>query len=357
MFDKLLNLSKKIINGYQELEKLITEITIKSATNFEVNQDAVMKNYLVYTSLIKSYSPIVDKFNSNMTKLINAKVKELRELIIEENKLLNSLTEDEVDNFIKSLEKMDINKDDCIARLRERLIVREYILEGYSFRGDKILNNSILYNMNFYDKDIMSCIMKIEIFKRLKYRIKLLDDGNNFWFIRNLYKFYNKYLLSMIKDNALLELIVFYYDFDIDNIDCFDEFNVDDILDNNKDNDVFDDIDDEEPNYEFEIEETNDDYYDSLYEEASEVIDIIVSIDPNTKDIEEYFELLYYFTCLEVIIESMNIDELAMTKEQILEMNLDDSNNLYRDARDENKNPNMKLVRKLIDRKLDEEKN
>lgn len=263
MFDELLNLSKKIINGYQELEKLITEITIKSATNFEVNQDAVMKYYLVYDSLIKSYSSIVDKFNSNITKLINAKVKELRELIIEENKLLNSLTEDEVDSFIKTLEKIDTNNDDCIARLRERLMVRGYILEGYSFRGDKILNN-------------------------------------------------------------------------------------------NKDDSVFDD---EEPNYEFEIEETNDDYYDSLYEEASEVIDIIVSIDPNTKDIEEYFELLYYFTCLEVIIESMNIDELTMTKEQILEMNLDDSNNLYRDARDENKNPNMKLVRKLIDRKLDEEKN
>ena len=170
MFDKLLNLSKKIINGYQELVKLITEITIKSATNFEVNQDAVMKYYLVYASLIKSYSSIVDKFNSNMTKLINAKVKELRELIIEENKLLNSLTEDEVDSFIKTLEKIDTNNDDCIARLRERLMVRGYILEGYSFRGDKILNNSILYNMNFYDKDIMSCIMKIEIFKRLKYR-------------------------------------------------------------------------------------------------------------------------------------------------------------------------------------------
>lgn len=357
MFDELLNLSKKIINGYQELEKLITEIRIKSATSFEVNQDAVMKNYLVYDSLIKSYSSIVDKFNSNITKLINAKVKELRELIIEENKLLNSLTEDEVDNFIKTLERIDTNNDDCIARLRERLIVRGYILEGYSFRGDKILKNSILYNMNFYDKDIMSCIMKIEIFKRLKYRIKLLDNDNNFWFIRNLYRFYNKYLLSMIKDNTLLELIVFYYDFDIDNIDCFDEFNVDDILDNNEGDNTFDDIDDEEPNYEFEIEETNDDYYDSLYEEASEVIDIIVSIDPNTKDIEEYFELLYYFTCLEVIIESMNIDELAMTKDHILESNLDDSNNLYRDARDENKNPNMKLVRRLVERKLDEEKN
>ena len=38
------------------------------------------------------------------------------------------------------------------------------------------------YNMNFYDKDIMSCIMKIEIFKRLKYRIKLLDNDNNFQF-------------------------------------------------------------------------------------------------------------------------------------------------------------------------------
>lgn len=357
MFDKLLNLSKKIINGYQELEKLITEITIKSATNFKVNQDPVMKNYLVYASLIKSYSSIVDKLNTNMTKLINAKIKELRELIIEENKLLNSLTEDEVDSFIKTLERIDTNNDDCIARLRERLMVRGYILEGYSFKGDKILNNSILYNMNFYDKDIMSCIMKIEIFKRLKYRIKLLDNDNNFWFIRNLYKFYNKYLLSMIKDNALLELIVFYYDFDIDNIDCFDEFNIDDILDNNKDDSVFDDINDEEPNYQFEIEETNDDYYDSLYEEASEVIDIIVSIDPNTKDIEEYFELLYYFTCLEVIIESMNIDELAMTKDHILESNLDDSNNLYRDARDENKNPNMKLVRRLVERKLDEEKN
>ena len=69
MFDELLNLSKKIISCYQELEKLVTEITIYKATNFKVNQEAIMKNPCVYENLLKIYYSNVDKLNASIIKL------------------------------------------------------------------------------------------------------------------------------------------------------------------------------------------------------------------------------------------------------------------------------------------------
>ena len=170
MFDELLNLSKKIISSYQELEKLVIEITIYKATNFKVNQEAVMKNPCVYENLLKIYYSNVDKLNASIIKLINTKIRELKEMIISENKLLNSLTDDEADNFINWLERIDTDtrNDESISRLRERLMVREYILSGCSFKGSKILQNTILTNMYFYNKEILPCIIKIKVYKKLK---------------------------------------------------------------------------------------------------------------------------------------------------------------------------------------------
>lgn len=339
MFDELLNLSKKIINGYQELEKLITEITIKSATNFKVNQDAVMKNYLVYTSLIKSYSFIVDKFNSNMTKLINAKVKELRELITEENKLLNCLTEDEVDSFIKSLERIDTNNDECISRLRERLMVRGYILEGYSFRGNKILNNSILYNMNFYDKEILPCILKIDVYKRLRNKIRELASIKDFLFVRKLYILYEEKKFKEMKNNAFMELIIFMYNCDVELVPSIEAFDIEELKNLYVEND------------------------NVIVDWAIDLIADIDSIDCNTKDINEFFELLYYFTYLEVLMDYMNLEELRDFEDEGLDfetncLNIEcGSTNHFREVHAEDTTPNMKLVRRLVKRRLDEEKN
>ena len=341
MFDELLNLSKKIISSYQELEKLVTEITIYKATNFKVNQEAVMKNPYVYENLLKIYYSNVDKLNASIIKLINAKIKELRELIIKENKLLNSLTDDETDNFINWLERIDTDtrNDESISRLRERLMVREYILSGCSFNENKVLQNSILTNMDFYNKEILPCIIKIKIYKKLKNKIKELSRTKDFWFIRELYRLYEIKKIKEMKNNAFIELIVFMYNFDVELIPSIEDFDIQELK--------------------------------KIYEETSSIIvdwaidltDDIASINSDTNDIGVFFELLYNYTYLEVLMDYMDLDELEEFRNAALnpednEIEFECSDhNLFEEEDIEDKTAGMKLVRKLIDRRLDEEKN
>lgn len=339
MFDELLNLSKKIISCYQELEKLVTEVTITSQTNFKVNQDKVMKNPYVYANLIKLYNSFADKFNTCMAMSIKAKIDELSELIILENKLLNSSGEDETNNFIKWLEGIDTGNDKCISRLRERLMVREYILEGYSFKGSKILQSTTLKDMNFYNKEFLPCIIKIEVFKRLNQKIKELSNTKDFLFIRELHKLYEKKKFDEMKNNGLMELIIFMFDCNIELVPSLDDSDIQGLEDIYVDNDNI------------------------IVDWALDLTDDIASINSDTNDIGVFFELLYNYTYLEVLMDYMVLDELEEFRNAALDYDADvlefecESNNLCKLAHDENKNPNMKLVRMLVSRRLDEEKN
>ena len=341
MFDELLNLSKKIISSYQELEKLVTEITIYKATNFKVNQEAVMKNPIVYANIIRNYNYCANKLNTSMTILINTKIKELKELIIKENKLLNSLTDDETDNFINWLERIDTDtrNNESISRLRERLMVREYILSGCSFNGNKVLQNSILTNMDFYNKEILPCIIKINVYKKLKNKIKELSRTKDFWFIRELYRLYEIKKIKEMKNNAFIELIVFMYNFDVELIPSIEDFDIQELK--------------------------------KIYEETSSIIidwaidstSDIDSIDCDTKDTNDFFELLYSFTYLEALIDYMDLDELREFEDEALNYEENErefecsDHNPFGEEHIEDKTAGMKLVRRLIHRRIDKEKN
>lgn len=318
--EKLLDIDKNIVKYTNEIVTKLTTITIYNGQlTFNVNQDAVMANPWHYADTIRKFSGLIDKFNITATKILINQINKVRDLLILENKLLNSLNIDEVNKYLEQLDNFS-NKynEEVITRVRERLMVREYILKGITISGDKILKSSFLNNYNFYSREIIPCIINIEVYKRLKNNIKALENVLSFWSVRGLYSLYEKNKFYTMKDNALMELILFNYNTVLEKVPKI-EIDFDSVLNTYYNDDEFDE-----------------EYNDYVMSRIFEAIDTIRSIDPFNNDINEVFELLYNFTLLETLISSLNIEELEEIKSYCKEV----INNMNR--------PCIKLIKKMI---------
>ena len=318
--EELLDISCNIVKDTNEIVKNLTTITIYNGSiSFNVNQEAVIANPWHYADTMRNLRYLIDKFNMEMAKALISQMNKVKYLLVLENNILNSLTKEDINKYLGQLDSFS-NKysEEVITRVRERIMVREYILEGISISGDKILTPSFLDNYNFYSREIIPCIVNIEVYKRLKGNIKALDNILSFWFVRGLYSLYEKNKFSAMRDNALMEFILFNYNTIPEKVP---EIRIDY-------NSVL--------NTYYNDDEDNEEYSDYIMNSIYEAIDIIRSIDPFNNDIEEIYELLYNFTLIETLITSLGIEELEEIKSYCEEV----INNMNR--------PYIKLIKKMI---------
>lgn len=318
--EELLDISCNIVKDTNEIVKNLTTITIYNGSiSFNVNQEAVMANPWHYADTIRKFSGLIDNFNIMMAKALISQMNKVRDLLVLENNILNSLSKEDINKYLGQLDSFS-NKysEEVITRVRERIMVREYILEGISISGDKILIPSFLDNYNFYSREIIPCIVNIAVYKRLKGNIKALDNILSFWFVRVLYSLYENNKFSAMRDNALMEFILFNYNTIPEKVP---EIRID-----------FNSV----LNTYYNDDEDNEEYSDYIMNRIYEAIDIIRSIDPFNNDIEEIYELLYNFTLIETLITSLGIEELEEIKSYCEEV----INNMNR--------PCIKLIKKMI---------
>lgn len=316
----LLDISCNVVKNTNEIVKNLTTITIYNGPlSFNINQEIVKSNPWHYADTIRNFSALIDNFNISMAKALVRQMNKVRDLLILENNILNSLSKEKVNKYLEQLDSFSNKYDEkVITRARERLMVREYILKGITISGDKILKSSFLNNYNFYSREIIPCIINIEVYKRLKNNIKALENVLSFWFVRGLYSLYEKNKFYTMKDNALMEFILFNYNTVPEKVPKI-EIDFDSVL-----------------NTYYNDDEDNEEYSDYIMGRIFEAIDVIRSIAPFNNDIEEVFELLYNFTLLETLITSLDIEELEEIKSYCKEI----INNMNR--------PCIKLIKKMV---------
>ena len=339
--EKILDIDRNIVKGTNEIIKNLTTITIYNGPlSFNVDQDIVRANPWGYADAIRKLSSLIDSLNIEMTKVLAHQMNKVKDLLVLENNILNSLSDIEVNKYLKMLDSLSNKYDEeVIDRVREKLMVRSYILMGISIDGDKILKSSFLDNYKFYSREVIPCIINIEVFKKLKNNIKALNGSLSFWFIRGLYALYEKKKFDTMKDNALMELILFNYNTDVEKTPEI-EIDFDSVMSTIpcNDEDYEEEYDDDELNDNLDDDEDyEEDYNDYIMYKALEAIDIIRSIDPFNNDVDEVFDLLYNFTLFEVLISYLNIDDLEEIKSYCKEI----INTMNK--------PCIKLIRKMID--------
>lgn len=298
---KLCDITKEIFNKYNEILTLTTDITIdNSSINIQLPQDVLEANYIKYANLIKQRDDVITNLIKETSKVLDKKYEELKILVIEENKILNSLDIDCIDKYCDELENLSERYYyTVIDRVRERLMLRGIILNGNNIMGRDFLDNTDIENLEFDIHDVMLAMVHIEVLKILKIKLNNISNltKKNIMFKRELDVCYERAKFEYFNNITTLELIALVYNTDMSKVPSID-------INNIKENE---NIDKEEVD-------------EFLVRMVQDTLDAIVNI--NDSDLEysltdSYlaFDYLFNITLFEVIISYMDIQTLQDVSE------------------------------------------
>lgn len=298
---KLCDITKEIFNKYNEILTLTTYITIdNSSINIQLPQDVLEANYIKYASLIKQRDDVMTNLIKETSKVLDKKYEELKLLVIEENKILNSLDIDCIDKYCDELENLSERYYyTVIDRVRERLMLRGIILNGNNIMGRDFLDNTDIENLEFDTHDVMLSMVHIEVLKILKNKLDNISNltKENIMFKKELDACYERSKFEYFNNIPTLELIALVYNADMSKVPSID-------INNIKENENID-------------EEEVDEF---LVRMVQDTLDAIVNI--NDSDLEysltdSYlaFDYLFNITLFEVIISYMDIQMLQEVSE------------------------------------------
>ena len=298
---KLCDITKEIFNKYNEILTLTTDITIdNSSINIQLPQDVLEANYIKYASLIKQRDDVMTNLIKETSKVLDKKYEELELLVIEENKILNSIDIDCIDKYCDKLENLSERYYyTVIDRVRERLMLRGIILNGNNIMGRDFLDNTDIENLEFDTHDVTLAMVHIEVLKILKNKLDNISNltKENIMFKREVDACYERSKFEYFNNIPTLELIALVYNADMSKVPSID-------INNIKENENID-------------EEEVDEF---LVRMVQDTLDAIVNI--NDSDLEysltdSYlaFDYLFNITLFEVIISYMDIQTLQEVSE------------------------------------------
>lgn len=309
--DELLETSRKIINKSNEILNLLTNITIDNGSiSIKLSQEELENNYNKYIDLIYRYSNVRNNFRTTIARIVVKEIEELKKLVILENKLINSIDNENIDKYLEKIEKYkDIYDTSIIDRVRERLMLREIILNGKNIDGIYLIDNSNIAGLEFDIHDVILAMVYINVFKNLKNKLDNLNTFNQSdqKVIRDLFEYYERAKFKDFNNMPTFEIISLLYNSDMIKVPSI---NIDKLK-------KFGSIDDEE------LEE----FFINM---ATDTIDIIASIDDSYleeafKDSSEIFDYLFDITLFEVLISYMDISTLHEVSDYCKEVMKDDN--------------------------------
>lgn len=291
---KLCDTTKKILDKTNEILNLTTNITIDNKPiNICLPQDILEINHIKYATLIKSYDEFMTRFIQTTSKVLDKEIEELRHLVIEENKILNSLDSDNIDECYDELENLSNRYDyTVIDRVRERLMIRGIILNDKNIEGTIFFDNPNIEGFVFDIHDVILAMIHIEVFKILEAKIDNIHGKNNSTFKRDLCEYYERAKFKHFNNIPTLEFVSLLYNADMSKVPSID---INDIRE-------YEAIDEDELN----------DFFISM---AQDTIDLIASIDDSyleeaLKNTNDVFDYLFDITLFEVLLSYMNIPML-----------------------------------------------
>lgn len=298
---KLCDITKEIFNKYNEILTLTTDITIDNrAININLPQEVLEANYIKYANLIKQRDDVMTNLIKETSKVLDKEYEELKILVIEENKILNSLDIDCIDKYCDELKNLSERYYyTVIDRVRERLMLRGIILNGNNIMGRDFLDNTDIENLEFDTHDVMLSMVHIEVLKILNIKLNNISNltKENVMFKRELDVCYERAKFEYFNNIPTLELIALVYNADMSKVPSID-------INNIKENENID---------EGEVDEF-------LVRMVQDTLDAIVNI--NDSDLEysltdSYlaFDYLFNITLFEVIISYMDIQTLQEVSE------------------------------------------
>lgn len=291
---KLCEITKKILDKSNEILNLTTNITIDNrAININLPQEVLEANYIKYANLIKKHDELMNNLIQSTSKVLEKEIETLRELVVEENKILNSLDTDVVDEYYDKLESLSERYYyTVIDRVRERLMIRSIILNGKNIEGNEFLDNPNIEGFDFDIHDVILAMVHIDVFKILKSKIDNIYGKNNNLFRRDLYEYYERAKFRYFNNIPALEFVSLLYNADMSKVPSID---INDIK-----------------KCELADNEELDDFFVCM---AQETIDIIASIndsdlEESLKNTEDVFDYLFDITLFEVLISYMDVPML-----------------------------------------------
>lgn len=291
---RLCDTTKRILDKTNEILNLTTNITIDNGPiNISLPQDVLEANGIKYANIIKRHDELMTTLIQSTSKVLEQEIEELKLLVIEENKILNSLDSDNIDKCYDELENLSNRYDyTVIDRVRERLMIRGIILNGKDIEGTVFLDNPNIEGLDFDIHDVILAMVHIEVFKILKAKIDSIYGKNNSTFRRDLCEYYERAKFDYFNNMPALEFVSLLYNADMSKVPNID---INDIKE-------YESIDEDELN----------DFFISM---AQDTVDVIASIDDSDledslKNIDEVFDYLFDITLFEVLISYMDIPML-----------------------------------------------
>lgn len=306
---KLCEITKKILDKSNEILNLTTNITIDNrAINITLPQEVLEANCIKYANLIKKHDELMNNLIQSTSKVLEKEIEILRELVVEENKILNSLDPDVVDEYSDKLESLNERYYyTVIDRVRERLMIRSIILNGKNIEGNEFLDNPNIEGFDFDIHDVILAMVHIDVFKILKSKIDNIYGKNNNLFRRDLYEYYERAKFKYFNNIPTLEFVSLLYNADMSKVPSID---INDIK-----------------KCELADNEELDDFFICM---AQDTIDIIASIndsdlEESLKNTEDVFDYLFDITLFEVLISYMDIPMLHEVSDYCNEIMKDDN--------------------------------
>lgn len=267
------------------------EISSKVVSKYNELYSIMMEYYLEDSSIYESY------------------IYDILQLIIDEYNIYNTLSIDEINIFLKVIDKNNYDDNDMIAfRFKNKLTMLKNIYLNVRIDKNILKLDIIPDNFEFYIFESLISFIDIEMMKRLKYKLDdiCVNDYYDLSFVNAMFREFNESLVYQCFDNSLSEIIYLKSNMDVCNIPSIDIKNlinfIDDIL---------------------KIE--NDNYFrpiDSTMISFSKiVIDRLVSEDFKN-DPKTIFSFMALITRLEVLIEYMDKDCLIALINYCNEVNI-----------------------------------
>ena len=303
MFSKLYELSEKIIFKQDEL------FTLAINNLVEVNSLEYEQNVLDLKELILEENKLMNLIDAEKLEdsILELKVVLENNFLVDDEDDLNTL--DGMEVYMRKLTNETDNFDslydvDVLLRVFDRLKVKKYILdgEGINFKLKQYGEYVIDYEVWLWD--FITSTLNIEILKSLKNKIYSLVPASDedLKFIEQLKRDLESLKIRMLFSNFTSEIMAVYA---LNNLDKMGIVNLDGVM--------------QLKNLEEE------DFYYLLVDEAKSYINILAKVHQMKYHPDEIFGFLTRVTSFEVLVSHMNLDSLKEIHNYGLELSSDNN--------------------------------
>ena len=255
---------------------------------FDISDKVVSKYNELYSIMVEYFledCSIYEPYTSDILKLV-----------FDEIKIYDTLSFDEINLFLKVVDKCKSDDDMVAFRLKNKLDTLRNMYLNVRIDKNILKLDSVPDNLEFYMFDSLISLIDMEMMKRLKYKLDNIYANNydDLSFVNLMYREFNESMIYQCFDNSLSEIIYLKYNMDIGKISFIDIGNLVSFIDKI-------------------LELENDSYFnpidDTMMSFSKIVIDRLVSEEfmNNPKVIFSFMALV---TRLEILVNYMSNDRL-----------------------------------------------